>query len=73
MPLEWGMMDYQSFQYSIGEHEMSKDTRLIKPRDLNIIKAFKNEIDLQTKIQQDKTKYKRKQKYTKTSVFDYDK
>lgn len=34
-----------------------------KPRDLNILKAFKGELDLKTKVFADKTKYKRKPKH----------
>lgn len=31
-----------------------------KPRDLTILAAFKNEINLKTQVQEDKTKYNRK-------------
>lgn len=40
-----------------------KDPRIIKPRDPVIIAAFKDEIDLQTKIPRDRSKYTRKIKH----------
>ena len=35
----------------------------MKPRDLNIMKAFKRELDLRTKSIKDKKKYSRKAKH----------
>lgn len=32
-------------------------------RDLNIVKGYKREINLQTKVRKDKSKYSRKSKY----------
>ena len=39
------------------------DTRLLKPRNPMIVAAFKKEINLQTKVTKDKTRYSRKQKH----------
>lgn len=47
------------------KHNIKKIT---KPRDLTILKAFNNEIDLKTKIFADKTKYKRKPKHKKEEL-----
>ena len=43
--------------------KFNKDSRIIKPRNPAIIKAFKREIDLKTKVVQDKSKYDRKIKH----------
>lgn len=40
----------------------------MKKRDLNIVKNYKREISLQTKVVRDRTKYTRKQKHKK-SIF----
>ena len=40
---------------------------LIKVRDVNIEKAFKREINLNTRIKNSKKKYTRKVKYNKSS------
>lgn len=39
-----------------------------KKRDLNIVKNYKREISLQTKVVRDRTKYTRKQKHKKVNL-----
>lgn len=46
------------------------EPKLHKPRDLAILAAFKGEINLQTQVVEDKTKYKRKTKH-KPNYSDY--
>jgi hypothetical protein len=40
-----------------------KTINIAKQRNPDIVKAFKREINLQTKVVQDKTKYKRNKKH----------
>lgn len=44
-------------------HKIKKVQKVPKPRDLTILAAFKGEINLQTQVVPDKTKYKRKSKH----------
>ena len=39
-----------------------------KKKDLNIVKNYKREISLQTKVVRDRTKYTRKQKHKKVNL-----
>jgi hypothetical protein len=41
------------------------DMERIKKRNHMIVQAFKNEIDLKTKVERDRTKYNRKEKHKK--------
>lgn len=54
------------FNYSLANHWDEEDmAKLIKARNSMIVSAFKNEIDLKTQVQRDKTKYYRKDKHKK--------
>lgn len=47
----------------MSENKRNK-SRLSKPRNPMIVAAFKKEINLQTQVVKDKTKYTRKQKHS---------
>lgn len=44
---------------------MAKKKQRIKPRNTDIIAAFKREVNLSTQVVPDKSKYSRKQKHKK--------
>lgn len=47
------------------EIRMAKKKQRIKPRNTDIIAAFKREVNLSTQVVPDKSKYSRKQKHKK--------